>query len=303
MPGSRKWINDENYDFNSNYAFGGGVSSPGKDKGLFLKGGKKKAVNQPFPPPAWGQKKDSGSYFDSDFRDNFGTPTRTPKPWDSSLEPDDFSTSKFGTHFESDFTADNPQTRNAGFSRSRDSNAADNPFTRGSVDDDYQSNISQRSTYHSRSMSAATPYSQAYLSPGNLGSETNLVKHQRSFSLAQSPPYVASNVELTSPLSPQDGVAQAIALYSFQAVEVCIRSYLTWKLLVDNIVCYSFTNSLGIYRSRKAMSSLSHRRARAVMIGVLPVLCYLINSDFISRWTGKINNKEGVFPANFVEVV
>lgn len=220
MPGSRKWINDGD-DFRSNYAFGGGVANPGNENGPSAKGGKKKkAENNPFPPPSWGQKTDSGSYFQSEFPDDFGSSTTMPKPWDSSRRSDPFSTANFGTHFESDFSPNEQQTRpnpHVELSRSRD----DDAFASGSLFD------SPKSTVHSRTMSAASPFSQANLTSTNpfMSGGGGSASHQRSFSLAHLP-YITPKPELTVPLSPRDGVARAIALYNFEAVEVCAFPYI-----------------------------------------------------------------------------
>jgi hypothetical protein len=233
MPGSRKWINDQNHDFRSNYAFGGGVGSPGNENGPSVKSGKKKKVqNNPFPPPAWGHRTDSGSYFQSEFPDDFGTPTTTPRTWNSSRDKaDPFSTVDFDTHFESDFSPDDQQTPSQ-LSRSRDSTAMNNAFASGPLLDSLPSSdfthstMSPKSTAHSRSMSAASPFSHGSLSStnpfmSNVGSGST--SHQRSFSLAH-PPYVTPKPDLTTPLPPEDGIARATALYNFEAVEVCVYS-------------------------------------------------------------------------------
>lgn len=200
MPGSRRWINDENNNFRSNYAFGG-VASPANENGTPSKGGKKKkAVNDPFPPPAWGQKKDSGSYFETGFPDDFDFSHPEPKPWDTSLEVDPSSPSKFEFH--------------TGLS-SRDSDVINDDFVSGST-------FSPKSTMHSRSMSAAASGFSSTSNPfAPGGGRSTVTSHQRSFSLAQ-PPYIVPKPELSLPLSHTDGIARAIALYNFRAVEVCV---------------------------------------------------------------------------------
>jgi SH3 domain-containing YSC84-like protein 1 len=236
MPGNRKWINDGNNDFRSSYAFGG-VSSPGNENKPSSKSGKKKkAASSPFPPPSWGQKKESGSYFESEFPDDFGSSAPAPKPWDTSLGADTFYTAKFGTHFESDFSPDKPQTRpnpHVGLSLSQGSTAIDDPKSLPPFDF-ARSSFSPGSTTHSRSMSVASPFSHAKPSSTNPFAPDG--GHQRSLSLAQSQ-YIAPKPELTVPLSPKDGVARAIALYNFQAVEVRIFTYYLINL-IDHIVTY-----------------------------------------------------------------
>jgi hypothetical protein len=249
MPGNRAWINDGNNDFSSSYAFGGGVASPGNEVVPSSKSGKKKkAPNASFPPPDWGQQKNSGSYFESEFPSDFGS-ARAPKPWNGYRKTDTFSATTFGTHFESDFSPDEPQTRPnpyTGHSHHQVSGIVDDPFAPDSPFDSLprpnhtESHPSPKSTGHFRSISAASPFSQTTSSsrnpfaPGGAGSL--VASHQRSFSLAQ-PPYIASKPEFTVPLSPQDGIARAIALYNFEAVEVCVlpRLYIARKRSVDHI--------------------------------------------------------------------
>jgi len=267
MPGNRKWINDGNNDFPSSYAFGG-FSSPRNEKGPSSKTGKKKAASNPFPPPSWGQKKESGSYFESEFPDDFESSAPAPKPWDTSLESVAFSTAKFGTHFESDFSSDKPQTRpdpHVGTSLSQGSAAMGDPKSFPPFDF-ARSSFSPGSTAHSRSMSVASPFSQTKPSSTNPfapgGGTSSVASHQRSLSLAQ-PPYIAPKPELTVPLSPKDGIARAIALYNFQAVEAGDLSFSKGEVITV---------------TQKSDSS----------------------DDW---WTGKANGQEGIFPANFVEVV
>jgi hypothetical protein len=283
MPGSRKWINDGNHNLRSNYAFGGGVGSPGNENGPSVKSGKKKkAQNNPFPPPSWGQRTDSGSYFQSGFSDDFGTPTTTPRAWNSSRDKaDPFSTADFDTRFESDFSPNDQQTPSQ-LSHSRDSTAMNTGFTSGPRFDSLpssdftQSTMSPKSTAHSRSMSAASPFSHGGLSSANpftLNEGSSSTSHQRSFSLAH-PPYITPKPELTAPLSPEDGIARAIALYNFEAVEVCVLFYV-WLVNRHQFMMMSIflDNSLVIYHSRKATSSLSPRKARAATIGTSGVRC------------------------------
>jgi hypothetical protein len=210
MPGNRQWINDGGDGFHSGYEFGG-VANPGSERAPTPKsGGKKNVANNPFPPPSWGQKKESGSYFESEFSDEF----ESPKRWNTGRDTDPFSVANFGTQFESDFYPDEPQIRSNYHDR--------RPLSRGSTSRDdiiaSGSRFSPRNTVHSRSMSVANTFASDE-------GQSYVATHQRSVSLAP-PPY---KPELTTPL-PQDGVARAIALYNFQAVEVCDLPY-TW--LVD----------------------------------------------------------------------
>ena len=237
MPGTREWINDGNTGFHAGYAFGGGVASPGNEPSSSKSRKKKRAQSTHFPPPSWGQRKESGSYFESEFSDDLRSSTPGSKPWNSYGERDSFPTSTFDTHFESDFSPNVPKTRSnphTGNSYPRDSSLVDDAFAPSSPFDSLpppdftQSQFPPKSTGHSRSVSAAPPLSQKTLSsrnpfaPGEAGG--SVASHQRSLSLAQ--PYIATKPELAVPLLPQDGVARAIALYNFQAVEVRALLYI-----------------------------------------------------------------------------
>lgn len=68
--------------------------------------------------------------------------------------------------------------------------------------------------------------------------------------------------ELTRPLSPSEGLARAIALYDFNAVE---------------------SGDLGFKKG--------------------DIVTVTKKSDSVDDWwTGKLNGREGIFPANFVEL-
>lgn len=262
MPGSRGWIHDENYDFQSSYAFGGGVSSPGNENRSSLRNWKKKTPNDPFPPPTWGQKKDSGSYFQTEFTDDFGSSTQSRSSWEGSREADTSSTPKFGTHFESDFTSEEPHARrraHVGLSPPWDSTLSDDTFTSGSRFDSPSPSHSGQSSAHTRSISVASPFSANSVAPGD--GRSSLASHQRSYSLAESPHTIPKS-QPAAPSSRRDGVARAIALYDFQAVE---------------------------------SGDLSFSKG-----DVITVMQKSESSD--DWWTGKVNGQEGIFPANFVEV-
>lgn len=267
MPGNRKWVNDNDNDPRTSYAFGSGVASSNNDHGPPKSGAKKKSATLPFPPPTWGRKKETGSYFEPEVQNKSEFPAAATKAQESSREAHSFSTTKFDTHFESDFSPDEQQPRlnpYPNFSSSQDSASAHDPFTSGAPFKSLgftQSNPSPRSATHSRSMSAQSPFSQS--SSTNPFATNSSSSHQRSFSLAQ-PPYIIPKPELTTPLSVHEGVARAIALYDFQAVEVLeifpswLRSYLTQRFLY----------SLATYHFPKAMSSPSRRRATATTTGM-----------------------------------
>lgn len=232
MPGNRQWIHDGNDGFRSDYAFGG-MSSPGNEEGPSSRSGKKKrSASAPFPPQAWGRKKESGSYFDSDYPEDPATSTSATKSWEGSRSTDPFSTTKFDTHFESDFTPDQQQTQhhprlsfsNAYDSQHHDALGRSSPVNTLPPYEFNSTTVVTQPTTHSRSMSMASPFSHTRSSSTNpfahINGDIKSNSHQRSLSLAQ-PPYITPKPELIAPLSPDQGVARAIALYNFQAVEVC----------------------------------------------------------------------------------
>lgn len=280
IPGNHKWVNDDTDGMRNSYAFGSGVASPRGEHGPLSKiGSKKKPTTTPFPPPSWGRKKDSGSYFDSDF------PTTPANMQDTSSGADALSTAKFATHFEDDFFSPNEeQTRsnhNFGFSPSA---SVDDPFTTEAPFQPYDFTQSPKPTAHSRSMSAQIPFSK--FSSTNPFPTSSSISHQRSFSLA--PPYIKPKPELVTPLSPEEGVARAIALYNFQAVEVRIKkcSLLPNRLaiVVENIIF-----SPAICHFLKAMLLSLLRRATAVTIGMLPLILLRVTSYFLKFPGGRGN--------------
>jgi len=264
MPGNRKWVNDNNNDLGTGYAFGSGVASPSNENRSTKSGGKKKSAPSAFPPPAWGRKKETGSYFESETQDESDFPVAT-RTGANSREVKSPPMAKFDTHFDSDFSPDELTHLSPHLSFSppaysapvNDSYASRAPFK--SLDFT-QSSSSPKSTAHSRSSSVPYPFSKP--PPTNPFATDSSTSHQRGFSLAQ-PPYIAPKPELTTPLSPHEGIARAIALYDFQAVE-------SGDL--------SFSKGDVITVTKKSNS----------------------NDDW---WTGKLNGREGIFPANFVEVV
>lgn len=266
MPGNRKWVNDHNDSITNNYAFGTGVASSRNEHGSSSKIGGKKSATIPFPPPSWGRKKDHGSYFDPDIQDNSEYSTTDAKMRETSREADVLSATKFATHFESDFSPDEAYARQNPSFGFPSSAPVDGPFTSEAPSKSYnftQSDLPTKFTTHSRSMSTQTHFSNS--SSTNPFSTSSPISHQRSFSLAQ-PPYITPKPELTTPLSPHEGVARAIALYNFRAVEVRID----FLGLLNGIIVKIRVSSLAICHLRKAMLSPSPRKATVVTTGMSP---------------------------------
>lgn len=196
MPGGREWVYDERPRTpGGTYAFGG-VASPGAGPSTpsFLRK-KKKSEKDIFPPQSWGTASDSGSYF-SDQKP--GTHSRN-MTWDGHTA----IPSTFETRFESDFGLDQLISPKP------------NPFADGdSSCSEPKITLKQRHTPRSKSISldyASPPYSPpSDIDPFSVPSQTL--------------PYIKPKPELARPLLPHEGVAKAIALYNFGAVEVR-RSY------------------------------------------------------------------------------
>lgn len=292
MPGGRQWVND-NDNLQSDYAFGGfarfGNGSDGRNAIVTNKAGGKHSKNNSFPPSSWGKKKDSGSYFDSEFQDDLNS-SSLPPPYESSrslatADPRSGSSNKFETQFDSDFSTQEPQqvkqyprlgSPTLPSSNGGASSYAPLPlFDFGST-----SSPAIQSMPHSRSTSMPFPFSLRNSSSTN---QYLPEAHQQNANLATLQPYIKPKPELTTPLSPKDGVGRAIALYNFQAVEPGDLSFNKGEVITI---------------TKKSDSSDDW---------YVMLFCFRFSKrcliDFRGRWTGRLNGVQGIFPANFVEVV
>ena len=120
-------------------------------------------------------------------------------------------------------------------------------------------------------------YDGSYPGSTKVASCTGMTGSASSFS---SKPKIAPKAELSRPLMPHEGIARAIALYDFKAVQVCksIASSVLWTYTVGQAGDLSFDKGQVITVIEKS-------------------------GDTNTWWKGKVNGKEGIFPANFVEVV
>ncbi|KAF9229713.1 DUF500-domain-containing protein [Gyrodon lividus] len=270
MPGNRKWV-DDRAEGSVPYAFG---SSPTNQKtqrfSVLL--GKKRKVKE-FPPQNWGTRRNSGSYFSNDDLDDKGT-----TPWE-----DPYGPSLHSSNFDA---GDDPMTHPARQNRhhtfnsiggqSRTSSTAidsydpASPFNSLPPFRSVHSSLSDKTVFHSRSMSDPSTYptDYRYSLTGSTDPFSSTpppeddLEHPHDSFQASSPRF-KTKPELTKPLSPLEGIARAIALYDFKAVEAG-----------------DLTLSRGdvIIITRKSDS----------------------NDDW---WKGKVNGQEGIFPANFVELL
>ncbi|KAK0208417.1 hypothetical protein DFS33DRAFT_1271670 [Desarmillaria ectypa] len=243
LPGNRQWIEDGGQS--SAYAFSG-VGSAGSQTPSYLKK-KKKADKSTFPPESWGQETASGSYFtESDPPSNrYNSSNLTSTPNDTWQRGGNTSvTTSFPTHFDSDFMREDskrPTHRNS-------QSLPYAPKTQATNDwfdslDEPKCSTSPGGMYHGRSVSLAS-------------SANSRISYDSSASI-----FISPKPELSKPLL--EGVARAIALYNFNAVE---------------------SGDLSFHKG-----------------DVIVILQKSNSSD--DWWTGKIGDRKGIFPANFVEVV
>ncbi|KAI0371312.1 DUF500-domain-containing protein [Pilatotrama ljubarskyi] len=338
MPGGRRWVQE----FNANHAdvpyMFGGVESPGLNEtgpsssargspalpdsaspganGKLSKGKKGKAGSISFPPVTWGRRKSSGSYF-SEFHD----PSRAPEPADvnvqmpsPSVSPEDRpsprlgrvlnpATGYFETQFVTDYVSDEqmkkhpplqrrvtptsvPQARTAADEHWEPGSPFNNlpPFSQAhsSITGAASDTTSHRrafSAYAPSSVSSARNASAASNNPFDayggdddgfdddlLGGGSGSGSFGRSSAvggLSDAKPKLASKAELTRPLLPHEGVARAIALFNFDAVQP---------------------------------GDLSFKKGQVITVTEK-------SDDTNTWWKGKLEGREGIFPANFVEVV
>ncbi|CCM01226.1 uncharacterized protein FIBRA_03274 [Fibroporia radiculosa] len=310
MPGSRGWVQELRARHDSNYMFDG-VESPRDELGpsssyaedeLYgsasetrpnMKKTKSRSGSLSFSPTSWGRRKSSASQFASEFHD----PARAPVPMDMaetdspsstissrrawedrpssrSLRKPNPTTEYFDTKFESDFATDEELRRHKRLSVS-------NPNARTFDDEDFQvgspfnslppfdsarSNLTGSDVASNRrAYSAYAPPSDGdpFESRDDLDTLDYGGRPPVKLSKTPPPPKIVPKAELTKPLRPHEGVARAIALYNFNAVQ-------SGDL--------SFTKGQVITVTEKS-------------------------NDINTWWKGKVDGREGVFPANFVEVV
>ncbi|KAK0245899.1 hypothetical protein EDD85DRAFT_802512 [Armillaria nabsnona] len=226
LPGNRQWIEDGGRP--SPYAFGG-VGSGGSQTPSYLKK-KKKADKSIFPPESWGQETTSGSYFTESDPPSNRYDSSNFAPDDTWQRGRDTSVTSFPTHFDSDFTPEDSKRPTHRISQS----LPYTPKTQATNDwfdslDEPKYSTSPSGIHHSRSMSLASPANSKPLSRTSHGSSVSI--------------FISPKPELSKPLL--EGVARAIALYNFNAVEVSVSaltirlgyryylSFLVWRSIIQ----------------------------------------------------------------------
>lgn len=261
-PGGRAWVQDGRPSSDSQYAFGG-ISSPNAEVPQSSRKQPRKTRNaDSFPPDSWGTVKNTGSYF--------GPPTEdavSGSAWDYDHAPRIDDPPPFETRFESDFIpAARPHVRH-------------NPGQSLDLSAGSSSRTGQKYT-HARSSSSTASTTNPFYSKAERESDgydittpfgPTLEDEDDPFGLgARSVEAAAArsreaerNRILSRPLARGEGVARAIALYDFRAVET---------------------------------GDLSFSKGQVITVTE--------KSDTTDTWwKGKLDEREGSFPANFVEVV
>lgn len=233
--GQREWVNDSP-THEREYSFAGLSGSNGEQQPKTLR---KKTAPPAFPPANWGEPKSGGSYFNNP-ADTSAPRDTQGSAWDLANQDSKFATSGFETNFESDFNPQDDRFRQA-HSRGFSTSAVPTPKSRGSFgsdknvfpvsdDDSPGHNISRAHTYgtsysHNR---PANP-SRGPTMPVPFGEPTPSMSPFEGYPHGQlfdepSPiltrPVLAPKPELTTPLTPEEGMGRAIALFDFDAVEV-----------------------------------------------------------------------------------
>ncbi|KAG6919577.1 hypothetical protein DXG01_004240 [Tephrocybe rancida] len=233
MPGGRKWIQDEYAQ--GAYAFGGMASPSTEHNPSYLRKKSKNTNLQPsgiFPPDSWGNPKNSGSYFESGVADSELNQDINKSPFESRLQSNANALlqSRSGSSYSSSTPLDT---------------SYDNPA---------------HITRHSRSQSVANPpHSDAsrFNASANPGYGSSSVRFDKGATGRHS---ISEGIET---LQQNGGVARAIALYDFNAIE---------------------------------SGDLSFAKG-----DVITIVQMSESSD--DWWTGKCGERSGIFPANRVEVV
>ncbi|KAL6303318.1 hypothetical protein BKA93DRAFT_789148 [Sparassis latifolia] len=295
MPGRRRWVEELSArGGEDDYVFGGvggpyGEVPPSAMSGAGDGGSPRLKKKERSLGLGWGKRKDSGSSFASEFHD----PSRAPVPMDRRDSPpygssraaeDGWSphrarpaTGYFETQFESDYISDERLRRHPHFDSPRVSgpdeyqhgspfnslppfNAARSSLTGSDADSHRPSLSGYRANGNARNGHA---YSQGDPFEPNDIDALDYGGGSRSLGSSYKQVKLAPKTELTKPLKPQEGIARAIALYNFKAVQP------------DDL---SFTKGQVIVVTQKSQ-------------------------DTNTWWRGKLEGREGAFPANFVELV
>ncbi|KAJ7169511.1 hypothetical protein C8R46DRAFT_1089026 [Mycena filopes] len=227
---------------------------------------KRKGEKAEFPPASWGEGRDSGSYFSHQVEQ---ASLRGKPDFETGGSN---TTSQFPTKFQSDFVP--------GDNASRHSRGATSMSHTPTVYDLFDPSPAPASPFgdntkpvqsHTRSMSAspysASAYSNSFTStppPTSYGPPyASKAADSSPTKDRMSPPCIKPKPELSKPLLPHEGVARGIALYDFRAAQPGDLSFSKGDIIVIT------------------------KRSEST-------------DDW---WTGTLDGRKGIFPANFIEVV
>lgn len=301
MPGNRQWVHELNRDRDDGYMFGSmesphgeAPSSGSRSKRRPNLGNRKSSVGSyfdfsedPSPHQDWRasmHNKYSGNKYGGNTPPDSARPRASTYAGSRSRDVDEPTTDFFETRFESDFSPQEDTRKHPKFG-------------------DYRGSGSESSS-HRRSVSAYTPSSssrfskpssnpfESYGRRSSYDSDHDDLNADRDvfgapipnagsrMDRSSPPPKLTPKVELTKPLRPSEGVARAIALYDFNAVQVR-------HLIFSTAIHYSRLMQSG---------DLSFKKGQVITVTEMSD-----SSD--TWWTGKADGRSGIFPANFVEVV
>ncbi|KAH9053187.1 DUF500-domain-containing protein [Lactarius vividus] len=261
-PGGRAWVQDGRPSTDSQYAFGGISSSKAEVPQYSRKQQHKTRNADSFPPGSWGTSKNTGSYF--------GPPAEeavSGSAWDYDHAPRMDDLPPFETRFESDFV---PSVRShvrhtPGQSLDLSTGSSPRPSQKSVHGRSSSSTTSTTNPFYSKAERESDGYDIATPFGPTLEDEDNpFGPGARSVEAAAARHREAERARILSrPLAQGEGVARAIALFDFRAVEPGDLSFLKGQ--------------------------------------VITITEKSDNTD--TWWKGKLDGQEGSFPANFVEVV
>ena len=227
-PGGRAWVQEGRPSSDSQYAFGG-ISSSSADIPQSSRKQLRKTRNaDSFPPDSWGTPKNTGSYFGPPEEESV-----SGSAWDYDHAPRIDDPPPFETRFESDFVPtvrpnvrhtpgqsldlSSPRTgQNSPHARSSSSTASTtNPF------------YSKAERRESDGYDIATPFGPTLedeenpFGPGSRSVEAAAARHREA----------ERERVLSRPLAQGEGIARAIALYDFRAVEFGDLSFLKGQVI------------------------------------------------------------------------
>ncbi len=229
-PGGRAWVQEGRPSPDSQYAFGGISSSNAEVQQSSRKQQHKTRNADSFPPDSWGTFKNTGSYF--------GPPAEeavSGSAWDYDRAPRIDDPPPFETRFESDFVpAVRPHVRHtAGQSLDLSTGSSPRPGPKSTHARSSSSTTSTTNPFYSKAERESDGYDIATPFGPTLEEEDNpFGPGARSVEAAAARHREAERVRILSlPLAQGEGVARAIALFDFRAVEPGDLSFLKGQVV------------------------------------------------------------------------